>query len=49
MLLRTVILKGILSLQAGDNPRVTQAKLSVYLPTGVRAKIQGPATKPKDK
>lgn len=48
MLLRTVILKGILSLQAGDNPRVTQAKLSVYLPTGVRAKIQGPATK-KDK
>jgi chemotaxis protein MotA len=31
MLVKTVILKGILSLQAGDNPRVTQAKLSVYL------------------
>lgn len=49
MLLRTVMLKGILSLQAGDNPRVTQAKLSVYLPSSVRGKIQGPATKPKDK
>lgn len=42
MLLRTVMLKGILSLQAGDNPRVTQAKLSVYVPTDVRSKIQGP-------
>lgn len=31
MLLRTVMLKGILSLQAGDNPRVTQAKLAVFL------------------
>jgi chemotaxis protein MotA len=46
MLLRTIMLKGILSLQAGDNPRVTQAKLSVYLPVDVRGKIHGPATKP---
>jgi len=46
MLLRTVMLKGILSLQAGDNPRVTQAKLSVYLPANTRAKIQGPASRP---
>jgi len=45
MLLRTIMLKGILSLQAGDNPRVTQAKLSVYLPVDVRSKIEGPATR----
>ncbi|NLX21887.1 MAG: motility protein A [Phycisphaerae bacterium] len=44
MLLRTVMVKGILSLQAGDNPRVTQAKLSVYLPNRVRDSINGPAT-----
>lgn len=36
MLVKTVMLKGILSLQAGDNPRVTQAKLSVYLPIDSR-------------
>jgi len=32
MLLRTIMVKGILSLHAGDNPRVIQAKLAVYLP-----------------
>jgi chemotaxis protein MotA len=39
MLVRTVIVKGILSLQAGDNPRITQAKLSVYLPVNKRSLI----------
>ena len=42
MLLMTVIVKGILSLQAGDNPRVTQAKLAVYLPPGKRHLVLGP-------
>ncbi|HPD28927.1 MAG TPA: MotA/TolQ/ExbB proton channel family protein [Phycisphaerae bacterium] len=41
MLLRTVMMKGILSLQAGDNPRITQAKLAVYLPVDKRALING--------
>jgi chemotaxis protein MotA len=41
MLARTVMLKGILALQAGDNPRVIQAKLAVYLATDVRQKIEG--------
>ncbi len=45
MLLRTVMLKGILSLQAGDNPRVTQAKLAVFLPVKDRDTIEGPGTK----
>ncbi|MHC4443454.1 MAG: motility protein A [Planctomycetota bacterium] len=39
MLLRSVILRGILSLQSGDNPRVTQAKLSVFLPVNRRNEI----------
>jgi chemotaxis protein MotA len=39
MLLRTVMLKGIISLQAGDNPRVTQAKLAVYLPARRRSAL----------
>jgi len=41
MLLRTVMMKGILSLQAGDNPRITQAKLAVYLPARKRGAING--------
>jgi chemotaxis protein MotA len=39
MLLRTVMMKGILSLQAGDNPRITQAKLAVFLPAAFRAAL----------
>lgn len=40
MLIKTVMLKGVLSLQAGDNPRVTQAKLAVYLPTAGRQRME---------
>ncbi|HSW46109.1 MAG TPA: MotA/TolQ/ExbB proton channel family protein [Phycisphaerae bacterium] len=49
MLLRTVMLKGILSLQAGDNPRVTQAKLAVYLPANRRGSLAGPGGPREDK
>jgi len=45
MLLRTVMLRGILSLQAGDNPRITLAKLSVFLPVDQRDTIQGPGVR----
>lgn len=48
MLMRTVMLKGILSLQAGDNPRVTQAKLSVFLPARERDSIAGPGSPRKE-
>jgi chemotaxis protein MotA len=48
MLLRTVMLKGILSLQAGDNPRITQAKLAVFLPVNLREQIRGPATRKEE-
>lgn len=40
MLHRTVVLKGILSLQAGDNPRITQAKLAVYMPAARREELE---------
>jgi chemotaxis protein MotA len=39
MLVRTVMLKGILALQAGDNPRMIQSKLAVYLPARRRSEI----------
>jgi len=45
MLLRTVMLRGILSLQAGDNPRVTMAKLSVFLPANQRETLKGPGAR----
>jgi chemotaxis protein MotA len=41
LLLRTVMIKGILSLQAGDNPRTTQAKLAIYLPVKERSALTG--------
>jgi flagellar motor component MotA len=39
MQLREIAIRGLLSLQAGDNPRVTQAKLAVYLPAKEREKL----------
>ena len=48
MQLRTVMLRGILSLRAGDNPRVTQAKLSVFLPADRRDQITGPASQKQE-
>lgn len=47
MLLRTVMIKGILSLQAGDNPRVTQAKLAVFMPAKLRAQLAGAGNEKK--
>ncbi len=43
MLLRTIMLKGILALQAGDNPRMIQAKLAVYLPIRGREALSAAA------
>ena len=33
---RALILEGILSIQAGDNPRVVQEKLITFVPPGLR-------------
>jgi chemotaxis protein MotA len=32
LLAKEVVLKGVLAIQAGDNPRVIQQKLDTYLP-----------------
>jgi chemotaxis protein MotA len=38
---REMILQGILSIQAGDNPRMTVEKMTAFLPMGSRAKAKG--------
>lgn len=38
-LLRHIILEGILSIQAGDNPRILEEKLLAFLPPKLRAKV----------
>lgn len=39
LLERQIILEGILSIQAGDNPRILEEKLLAFLPPKVRVKI----------
>lgn len=39
VLLKTVIIAGVMSIQSGDNPRVVESKLLTYLPPGRRAEI----------
>lgn len=38
-LYRRIILEGILSIQAGDNPRILEEKLFAFLPPKLRAKV----------
>ncbi len=37
ILYKTIILKGVMAIQAGDNPRVVQQKLLTYLPPAARS------------
>lgn len=39
VLLKTIIIAGVMSIQSGDNPRVVESKLLTYLPPGRRAEI----------
>ena len=39
ILSREMMLQGILSIQAGDNPRATQEKMLAFIPQGVRSKM----------
>ena len=39
VLLKTVIIAGVMSIQSGDNPRVVESKLLTYLPPSRRAEI----------
>jgi chemotaxis protein MotA len=35
--IKTIMLKGVMSIQAGDNPRIVEQKLKIFLPPGARA------------
>ncbi|MDD5369532.1 MAG: MotA/TolQ/ExbB proton channel family protein, partial [Anaerolineaceae bacterium] len=44
---RTLLMEGILALQAGENPRIVREKLTAYLPPGrVEKKEKDKANKP---
>ena len=34
--LKTIIIKGVMSIQSGDNPRIVEQKLKTFLPPGMR-------------
>jgi chemotaxis protein MotA len=36
LLQKTIILKGVMSIQSGDNPRIVEQKLKTFLPPGLR-------------
>jgi chemotaxis protein MotA len=40
LLVRQAMMEGILSIEAGDNPRITEEKLKVFLPPATRAKLE---------
>jgi chemotaxis protein MotA len=40
---REMMLQGILSIQAGDNPRITQDKMLAFIPSTVRSKMKAAA------
>ena len=37
LLLKSIVIRGVMSIQAGDNPRVVEQKLKTFLPPGLRA------------
>lgn len=41
ILLREVMIEGILSIQAGDNPRIVEEKLKAFLPPALRETVKG--------
>ena len=47
MAFRTLLLEAILSIQAGDNPRMLQEKLETFLPPAERGQ-EAPAKAPVD-
>ena len=39
ILTREMVIQGILSIQAGDNPRVTMDRMMAFIPSGARGKL----------
>lgn len=42
MLLKQIVLKGVMSIQQGDNPRIVEQKLRIFLPPDERTEEEGP-------
>jgi chemotaxis protein MotA len=36
MLLKQIVLRGVMSIQSGDNPRIVEQKLKIFLPPSAR-------------
>lgn len=43
VLLKSIIIAGVMSIQSGDNPRVVESKLLTYLPPGARDAVSAEA------
>ena len=41
LLRKTIVLKGVMSIQSGDNPRIVEQKLKTFLPPGLRGEGEG--------
>jgi chemotaxis protein MotA len=37
LLMRSIVVRGVLAIQSGDNPRIVEQKLRIFLPPGLRA------------
>ena len=40
MLLKKIVVRGVMAIQSGDNPRVVEQKLKSFLPTGLRRTVR---------
>ena len=40
LLAKMIVIKGVLSIQSGDNPRIVEQKLKTFLPAGKRAAVE---------
>ncbi len=47
MLMKEVLIEGILSIQAGENPRIIEEKLKAFLSPALRGTVQGAAGNPR--
>jgi chemotaxis protein MotA len=41
LLLKSIVIRGIMAIQSGDNPRIVEQKLKTFLPHRLRAMSDG--------
>lgn len=42
LMLKTIVIKGVMSIQSGDNPRIVEQKLKTFLPPSMRGEEEEP-------